>query len=100
MELIVAAAILGVAIVAALGLRRRRAAPIRPTGPPRREELARLEERVSVRAEELDRRARELDDQTRALEAEREQLARRAREHEQALERSPGSAPARPSSGS
>ena len=89
MELIVAAAILGVAIVAGLGLRRR--AALDPDGSAgAREELARLEERVSVRAEELDRRARELDDQTRALEAEREQLARRAREHEEALERISG----------
>ncbi len=59
-------------------------------GPAAREELVRLEERVSARAEELDRRARELDDQTRALEAEREQLARRQREHEQALEKISG----------
>ncbi|MDP1848674.1 MAG: ribonuclease Y [Solirubrobacteraceae bacterium] len=89
MELIVAAAILGVAIVAGLGLRRRD--PADPEGSAStREELTRLEERVSVRAEELDRRARELDDQTRALEAEREQLARRAREHEEALERISG----------
>ena len=89
MELIVAAVILGVAVVVALGLRRRR--PLDPAeGSTSREELTRLEERVSIRAEELDRRARELDDQTRALEAEREQLARRAREHEQALERISG----------
>ena len=89
MELIVAAAILGVAIVAAVGLRRRR--PLDPAeGSATREELTRLEERVSIRAEELDRRARELDDQTRALEAEREQLARRGREHEEALERISG----------
>ena len=89
MELIVAAAILGVAIVAGLGLRRR--SPLDPDGSAgAREELTRLEERVSARAEELDRRARELDDQTRALEAEREQLARRAREHEEALERISG----------
>ena len=58
--------------------------------PAAREEVVRLEERVSARAEELDRRARELDDQTRALEAEREQLARRGREHEQALEKISG----------
>jgi len=89
MELIVAAAILGAAIVAAVGLRRRR--PLDPAeGSSTREELTRLEERVSIRAEELDRRARELDDQTRALEAEREQLARRGREHEEALERISG----------
>jgi ribonuclease Y len=89
MELIVAAAILGVAVVAGLGLRRRRA-PDQAGDAAAREEQARMEERVSIRAEELDRRARELDDQTRALEAEREQLARRAREHEEALERISG----------
>jgi ribonuclease Y len=89
MELIVAAAILGAAIVAAFGLRRRRPGD-QADGAATLEELARLEERVSLRAEELDRRARELDDQTRALEAEREQLARRAREHEAALERISG----------
>ncbi|HEV2776431.1 MAG TPA: ribonuclease Y [Solirubrobacteraceae bacterium] len=86
MELIVAAAILGVAIVAGLAVRRRDPPAAVETSAATREELARIEERVRVRAEELDRRARELDDQTRALEAEREQLARRAREHEQALE--------------
>src|SRR5690349_7142378 len=89
MELIVAAAILGAAIVAAFALRRRRPGD-QADASATREELARLEERVSIRAEELDRRARELDDQTRALEAEREQLARRAREHEAALERISG----------
>jgi ribonuclease Y len=89
MELIVAAAILGVAVVAGLGLRRRRPAD-QADAHAAHEEVTRLEERVSIRAEELDRRARELDDQTRALEAEREQLARRAREHEQALERISG----------
>src|SRR5918998_1488953 len=86
MELIVAAAILGVAIVAGLAVRRRDPPAAIETSAATREELTRIEERVRVRAEELDRRARELDDQTRALEAEREQLARRAREHEQALE--------------
>ncbi len=90
MELIVAAAILGAAIVAAFGLRRRRPGDQDEESVAAREEFARLEERVSIRAEELDRRARELDDQTRALEAEREQLARRAREHEEALERISG----------
>jgi ribonuclease Y len=90
MELIVAAAIVGAAVVAAFGLRRRRPADQSGESAESREELARLEERVSLRAEELDRRARELDDQTRALEAEREQLARRAREHEEALERISG----------
>ncbi len=85
MELIVAAAIVAGAIVFVFGSRHRHAPP--STGTPSGvEELARLEERVSLRAEELDRRARELDDQTRAIEAEREQLARRWREHEQALE--------------
>jgi ribonuclease Y len=85
MELIVAAAIVAGAIAFAFGSRHRHA-PRSADLPGGLEELARLEERVSLRAEELDRRARELDDQTRALEAEREQLARRVREHEQALE--------------
>jgi len=89
MELIVAAAVLGAAIVGAFGLRHRNSAAW-PPGIADREEIARLEERVSGRAEELDRRARELDDQTRALEAEREQLGRRRREHEVALERISG----------
>jgi ribonuclease Y len=84
MELIVAAAIVAGAIAFTFGSRHRHAP--RAVGSAGLEELARLEERVSLRAEELDRRARELDDQTRALEAEREQLARRSREHEQALE--------------
>jgi ribonuclease Y len=89
MELIVAAAILGAAIVGAFGLRQRH--PLGPAlSPVARDELTRLEERVSGRAEELDRRARELDDQTRALEIEREQLDHRRREHEQALERISG----------
>ena len=90
MDLIVAAAILGAAIVAAFGLRRRRPKDQADGPAATRAELARLEERVSIRAEELDRRARELDDQTHALEAERDQLARRAREHEEALERISG----------
>ncbi len=90
MELIVAAAILGATIVGAIALRGRREPAAPGDGPAAREELVRLEERVSARAEELDRRARELDDQTRALEAERDQLARRQREHEQALERISG----------
>jgi ribonuclease Y len=85
MELIVAAAIVAGAIAFTFGSRHRHALrSVDVSGGL--EELARLEERVSIRAEELDRRARELDDQTRALEAEREQLARRSREHEQALE--------------
>ena len=90
MEPIVAALIFGAAIVGAIALRARHAPAAPQGGPAGREELVRLEERVSARAEELDRRARELDDQTRALEAEREQLARRQREHEQALEKISG----------
>ena len=89
MELIVAAAILGAAIVGSVGLRQRQLRPSAQS-PAGRDELARLEERVRGRADELDRRARELDDQTRALEAEREQLARRRREHESALEQISG----------
>jgi ribonuclease Y len=85
MELIVAAVIVAGAIAFAFGSRHRRASGAAES-PAGRDELARLEERASLRAEELDRRARELDDQTRAIEAEREQLARRCREHEQALE--------------
>ncbi|MEA2155813.1 MAG: ribonucrease [Solirubrobacteraceae bacterium] len=85
MELIVAAVIVAGAIAFAFGSRRRHQAPS-VASPAATDELARLEERASLRAEELDRRARELDDQTRAIEAEREQLARRVREHEQALE--------------
>jgi ribonuclease Y len=85
MELIVAAAIVAGAIAYAFGFRQRHA-PRSVSAPAGLEELTRMEERVSLRAEELDRRARELDDQTRAIEAEREQLARRCREHEQALE--------------
>jgi len=89
MELIVAAAILGAAIVGAFGLRQRQqAGPA--MSPAARDELTRMAERVSVRAEELDRRARELDDQTRVLEAEREQLDRRRLEHEEALEKISG----------
>lgn len=90
MELIVAAAVLGVAAVCAFALRGRRAPATAPGDAAAREELVRLEARVSARAEELDRRARELDDQTRALEAERDQLALRRREHEQELERISG----------
>jgi len=87
--IVVAAAILGAAIVVGFGLRRRSPQQSVPS-PGARDELAPLEERVSGRAEELDRRARELDDQTRALEVEREQLARRRREHEAALEKISG----------
>ena len=68
MEVIVAAAILGAAIVGALG-RRQRHSRNTPASPAGREELVALEERVRRRAAEHDRRARELDDQTRALEA-------------------------------
>jgi ribonuclease Y len=89
MELIVAAAILGAAIVGAFGLRQRQQLGL-ASSPVARDELARMEERVSGRAEELDRRARELDDQTRALEIEREQLDHRRREHEEALEKISG----------
>jgi ribonuclease Y len=85
MDLIVAAVVVAGAIAFAFGSRRRHAPPT-VEAPAGLDELARLEERASMRAEELDRRARELDDQTRAIEAEREQLARRCREHEQALE--------------
>jgi ribonuclease Y len=87
--IVVAAVILGAAIVVGFGLRRRH--PDQPeSSTSARDELARLEQRVSGRAEELDRRARELDDQTRALEVEREQFAQRSREHEAALEKISG----------
>src|SRR5687767_7301918 len=93
MELIVPAAIVGAAILAAavayvLVARQRRVDPSPPVAD--HEELVRREERLNARADDLDRRTRELDDQTRALEAEREQLARRRREHEQALEQISG----------
>jgi ribonuclease Y len=91
MELIVPAAIVAVAILTAALLSRHRQPPAPGSVVTSdREELVRLEERLNARAEDLDRRARELDDQTRALEAEREQLARRRREHEQALEQISG----------
>ena len=89
MEPIVAATIMAGAIAFALRSRHRHASRSDDASAGL-EELARLEERVSLRAEELDRRARELDDQTRAIEAEREQLERRRREHEQALEQISG----------
>jgi ribonuclease Y len=85
MELIAAALIVAGAIAFAAASRRRHASGT-AASPSALDEVTRMEERVSLRAEELDRRARELDDQTRAIEAEREQLARRCREHEQALE--------------
>jgi ribonuclease Y len=91
MELIVAAAIVAVAILAtALLSRHRHPQPSTGVATSDREELVRLEERMNARAEDLDRRTRELDDQTRALEAERDQLARRRREHEHALEQISG----------
>jgi ribonuclease Y len=95
MELIVPAALVAVAILAAagayvLGTRQRQPPPSPDVSPVDREGLVRREERLNARAEDLDRRARELEDQTRALEAEREQLARRGREHEQALEQISG----------
>ncbi|MDX6717751.1 MAG: ribonucrease [Solirubrobacteraceae bacterium] len=95
MDLIVAAALVAAAILAAaiafvLGARQRHQPPAAGASADDREELVRLEERLNARTEDLDRRTRELDDQTRALEAEREQLARRRREHEQALEQISG----------
>jgi ribonuclease Y len=95
MELIVPAAIVAVAILVAaiasvLGSRQRHTSSAPGAAVADREELVRLEERLSARAEDLERRARELDDQTNALEAEREQLTRRRREHEQALEQISG----------
>ena len=89
MEFLAAAAIVAAAIVIVYGSRQKDPRETTDSGEGR-EEVARLEERARARADELDRRARELDDQTRALEAEREQLARRRREHEQALEQISG----------
>ena len=90
MELIVAAAIVAAAIAFVFGTRHRH--PLSPAGAPAidRDDLVRLEERLAARGDDLDRRVLELDDQTRALEAEREQLARRRREHEVALEQISG----------
>jgi ribonucrease Y len=99
MEILGAAAILGVALVVVAvlmsrGGRRAAAgagdAAAQANLSDREENIAGLEERLRVRAAELDRRARELDEQTRALEAEREQLALRERDHEAALERISG----------
>ena len=99
MEILGAAAILAVALVAVAALARggrRRAADgpepgtTEPTTVEREKSATVLEERLRARAEELDARARELDEQTRALEAEREQLALRERDHESALERISG----------
>ena len=96
MEIVGAAAILAVAlIVVGALLARGRRVPGQGDGTVREVEQAvrdreqrvgEVEERIRERAAELDRRARELDEQTRALEAERDQLARRRREHEEALE--------------
>lgn len=100
MEIVGAAAILAVAlIVVATLLARGRRAPVQhadamrdveQTVREREQRVGEVEERIRERAAELDRRARELDEQTRALEAEREQLARRRREHEEALEQISG----------
>ncbi|MGH2917792.1 MAG: ribonuclease Y [Solirubrobacteraceae bacterium] len=85
MELVAAALIVAAAIVFVWGGRHRRFG-----SAAAREELARLEEHTHARAEELDRRARELDEQKLALEAEREKLATRRREHEEGLEQISG----------
>jgi ribonuclease Y len=95
MELLGAAAIVAAAIVAAgiafvYGSRSRAPQHAPAADADGREELVRQEERNRAREEDLARRAQELDDQTRALEAEREQLTRRRREHEQALEQISG----------
>lgn len=103
MEIVGAAAILAVAliVVAVLIARGRRShAPVAANSDAlrdveqavreREQRIGEVEERSRERAAELDRRARELDEQTRALEAEREQLARRRREHEEALEQISG----------
>ncbi|MGK2937067.1 MAG: ribonuclease Y [Solirubrobacteraceae bacterium] len=103
MEIVGAAAILAVAliVVAVLVARGRRSqAPVAANPDAlrdleqavrdREQRIGEVEERSRERAAELDRRARELDEQTRALEAEREQLARRRREHEEALEQISG----------
>src|SRR5436305_13852253 len=90
MELIVAAAIVAAAIAFVFGTRHRHPLPTVGAVAIDRDDLVRLEERLAARADDLDRRVLELDDQTRALEAEREQLARRRREHEVALEQISG----------
>ncbi|MBJ7329489.1 MAG: ribonuclease Y [Solirubrobacteraceae bacterium] len=102
MEIVGAAAILAVALVVVTVLvvrgRRSHAAAADSVGlrdveqavRDREQRINEVEERTRERAAELDRRARELDEQTRALEAEREQLARRRREHEEALEQISG----------
>jgi ribonuclease Y len=96
MEIVGAAAILAVAlIVVGTLVARGRRTPAQGAGTmgeveqavrDREQRVGEVEERIRERAAELDRRARELDEQTRALEAERDQLARRRREHEEALE--------------
>jgi ribonuclease Y len=96
MEIVGAAAILAVAlIVVGTMVARGRRTPAQVAGTmgeveqavrDREQRVGEVEERIRERAAELDRRARELDEQTRALEAERDQLARRRREHEEALE--------------
>ncbi len=101
MEIVGAAAILAVAliVVSVLVARGRRShAPasteairdVEQAVRDREQRVGEVEERIRERAAELDRRARELDEQTRALEAERDQLARRRREHEEALEQISG----------
>jgi ribonuclease Y len=90
MELIVAAAIVAAAIAFVFGTRHRHPLPTTGAVAIDRDDLVRLEERLAARTDDLDRRVLELDDQTRALEAEREQLARRRREHEVALEQISG----------
>ncbi len=99
MEIVGAAAILAVAlIVVAVLVARGRRTPagdasvrdIEQAVREREQRVGEVEERIRERAGELDRRARELDEQTRALEAERDQLARRRREHEEALEKISG----------
>jgi ribonuclease Y len=100
MEILGAAAILAVALVVIAllvgrgGGRGAREAPgdadAKVALGEREEGVTRLERDARERAAELDRRARELDEQTRALEAEREQLARRNRDHESELERIAG----------
>lgn len=96
MEIVGAAAILAMALIVVGALvGRGRRAPAQGGGTmgeveqavrDREQRVGEVEERIRERAAELDRRARELDEQTRALEAERDQLARRRREHEEALE--------------
>jgi ribonuclease Y len=100
MEILGAALIFAVALVVAVVLKGRdprrgasnAAEPAAAQAAPasRADDVAELEGQLRERAAELDRRARELDEQTRAVEAEREQLALRERDHEAALERISG----------